>query len=114
MGKKNQIYAKYERLSISQEDPNELNLVLKKDIQMEKKHVREFDNMFAGKDVIITISVLIRNKNGERMSSETTTKEPERGNKPRVPKKEQTKEEEWSEDYPYVEQNPGWSLGEEG
>jgi hypothetical protein len=63
MGKKNQLYAKYVRLMQSAEKPNEIYLVLEKDEPMEKKYMRQFDNMFMGKDVIITITPLIREKN---------------------------------------------------
>ncbi|MEM2271924.1 MAG: hypothetical protein QXP56_04570 [Archaeoglobaceae archaeon] len=62
MGKKNQIYAQYVKIMLSAEDPNEIYLVLKKDEPMDKKYIRQFDNMFAGKDVIITITPLIRGK----------------------------------------------------
>jgi hypothetical protein len=47
----------------SAEKPNEIYLVLEKDEPMEKKYMRQFDNMFVGKDVIITITPLIREKN---------------------------------------------------
>jgi hypothetical protein len=47
----------------SAERPNEIYLVLEKDGPMEKKYMKQFDNMFMGKDVIITIVPLIREKN---------------------------------------------------
>lgn len=60
MGKKNQIFGRYIRILQSAENPNEIYIVLEKDKPMEAKYIRQFDNMFAGKDVIITITELKR------------------------------------------------------
>jgi len=62
MGKKNQLYAKFIRLFRSTDDPTELILILKKDKPMEKKYIQQFEDMFKGEDVIITVTKLIRNK----------------------------------------------------
>lgn len=70
MGKRNQIYGQYIRIMTSAEDPNEIYLVLRKDTPMEKKYIRQFDNMFAGKDVLITIIQLIRKKKEKEKQEE--------------------------------------------
>jgi len=62
MGKKNQLYAKFIRLFKSTDNPNEIILILEKDKPMEEKYIRQFEDMFQGKDVIITFTKLIRNK----------------------------------------------------
>ncbi len=83
IGRKNQLYGKWIRLMPNPDDPNELYLIIEKDKPMEKKYIRQFENLFQGKDVIITITELIRDK-----------------------KKEAKKEEE-------AGGNPFWSVGEE-
>ncbi|RLG18195.1 hypothetical protein DRN75_02330 [Nanoarchaeota archaeon] len=60
LGQKNQIYGKLKRILINPENPNELYLVLEKDRPMERKYIRQFEDMFAGKDVIVTLTELIR------------------------------------------------------
>jgi len=62
IGKKNQLYGKWIRLIPNPDNPNELYLVIEKDKPMERKYIRQFENMFKGKDVIITITELIREK----------------------------------------------------
>ena len=66
MGKKNQIYCKWKRLLINPDNPNELYIVIEKDEPMEKKYIREFENKYQGKDVIITVTKLIREKRKKR------------------------------------------------
>lgn len=63
MGKINQLYGKWVRLLLNPDNPNELYLVIEKDVPMDKKYIRQFENMFQGKDIILTIGVLIRHKN---------------------------------------------------
>jgi len=84
MGKKNQLYGKWVRLIPNPDNPNELYLVIEKDKPMERKYIRQFENMFKGKDVIISITELIREKNKKK------------------------KKEEMGEVSPF------WSIGEEG
>ena len=84
IGKKNQLYGKWIRLIPNPDNPNELYLVIEKDKPMERKYIRQFENMFKGKDVIITITELIRGMKKE--------------------KKEEVEKEV----------NPFWSIGEEG
>jgi len=79
MGKKNQLYAKWVRILTSPDNDKEIYLVLEKDQPMDKKYIRQFDNMFSGKDVILTIGVLIRNKNDKE--GEVPEEEPKRKRK---------------------------------
>lgn len=58
---------------------------------MDKKYIRQFDNMFAGEDVILTITKLIRGKN-------------------KGIKEETTKGEETSEAKEESEESPFWSV----
>jgi len=83
----------------SADNPNEIYLVLEKDAPMDKKYIRQFDNMFAGKDIILTIGVLIRNKNPK----EEEQAEVESGR--RRPKKE----EDADEDKP-PQDSPFWDV----
>ena len=62
IGQKNQLYGKWIRLVPNPDNPKELYLVIEKDKPMERKYIRQFENMFKGKDVIITITELIRGK----------------------------------------------------
>ncbi len=89
MGKKNQLYGKWIRLIPNPDNPNELYLVIEKDKPMERKYIRQFENMFKGKDVIITITELIRGMNKKKEEESETRKED-------------------------IEINPFWSIGEEG
>jgi len=70
LGKRNQIYARYIRIMQSADDPNEIYLVLAKDSPMDRKYIRQFDNMFSGKDVILSITILVREKNKKMRKSE--------------------------------------------
>lgn len=82
MGKKNQLYAKWVRILTSPDNDKEIYLVLEKDQPMDRKYIRQFDNMFAGKDVILTIGVLIRNKNGNEEEKTEENLEPKQKRKP--------------------------------
>ena len=101
IGKRNQIYAKYVRIMTSADNPNEIYLVMSKDQPMDKKYIRQFDNMFAGKDVILTIDVLIRNKN------EGKDQTPVEDSEAKERRKKKTDEEKDFEDSPF------WSVPEE-
>jgi hypothetical protein len=63
MGRKDQIYGKWKRLLLSPDDPNEVYLVLSKDKPMERKHIQQFEDAYQGRDVIISITPLVRGKN---------------------------------------------------
>jgi len=68
MGQRNQLYAKWKRILPNPENPKELYLVLEKDRPMERKYFRQFDDTFAGKDVIVTIVELVRKKSARSRS----------------------------------------------
>jgi len=103
MGKRNQIYARYVRIMSSTDNPNEIYLVLEKDSPMDRKYIRQFDNMFAGKDVILTIGVLIRSKNGRVNETEESTEEVE-------PKEKQGKKGEDDDESKNISESPFWSV----
>ncbi len=71
IGKKNQIYAKWKRLLVNPDNPKELYIVIEKDQEMQKKYIREFENKFKNKDVIITITKLIRDKKKKDLLQDT-------------------------------------------
>ena len=73
MGKRNQLYCRWIRILPNPDNDKEIYLVLAKDTPMEKKYIRQFENMFQGKDVILTIVELIRSKN---KTKELQTEEP--------------------------------------
>lgn len=98
MGKRNQIYARYVRIMASADNPNEIYLVLEKDAPMDKKYIRQFDNMFAGKDIILTIGELIRNKNPKEEEQAEVE-----------PGKRRAKKEEDDEDKP-PQDSPFWDV----
>jgi len=62
MGQANQIYAKWLRLLPSPDNPNELYLVIVKDKAMSEETIKAFEGRFKDKDVIITVTKLIRGK----------------------------------------------------
>lgn len=62
IGKRNQIYAQYVRILKNPENEKEIYIVLSKDQEMETKYVKQFDKMFGGMDVILTITKLERKK----------------------------------------------------
>jgi len=66
LGRRDQIYGRWKRLLLNPDNPKEIYIVLEKDKPMERKYIRQFENEFQGKDVIITVTKLIRNlKKGE-------------------------------------------------
>ncbi len=71
IGKSNQIYCKWKRLLVNPDNPKELYIVIEKDQEMQKKYIREFENKFKDKDVIITITKLIRNKKKKDLLQDT-------------------------------------------
>jgi len=100
MGKKNQLYFKWIRILPNPDNPKEYYLVFQKDKEMDRKYIRQFDNMFAGKDVLVTLTLLIRGKNKKLL-----TEEPEEESKPDKRRKELEEVKEYSE-------SPFWSVEE--
>lgn len=66
MAQANQIYAKWKRLLPSPDNPNELYLVLEKDKPMSIETVKSFEERFIEKDVILTVTKLVRGKKKRR------------------------------------------------
>jgi len=58
----NQIYAKWIRVLPSPDNANEIFLILEKDKPMSKRTMEFLEEQFRGKDCIITIDKLIREK----------------------------------------------------
>lgn len=81
MGQKNQLYAKWKRILFNPENLNEIWLVLEKDKPMSINSALDFDERYKDKDVILTISLLIRGKHSykERNSYEFIGKEKKDG-----------------------------------
>ena len=103
MGKRNQLYGKWKRLLPNPDDEKEIYLVLEKDEPMDLKYIRQFENMFQGKDVIITIGELIRHKH-----EDTTEESPEETEEiPPEPKTKKKKTEEEDEKSP---ESPFWDV----
>lgn len=75
LGKRNQLYAQYVRIMQSAEDPNEIYLVLRKDAPMDRKYIRQFDNMFAGKDIIVSLTLLKRGLSKQKANEEEEQEE---------------------------------------
>jgi len=105
MGKKNQIYGRWKRLLPNPDNPNEIYLVLEKDVPMDIKYIRQFEDMFMNKDVILTIGVLIRNKNGS-----TEEEKPSEEPKERKRGKKIIEETMESEETTPKEDSPFWSV----
>ena len=62
IGRKNQLYGKWKRLLPNPDNDKEIYLVIEKDKPMELKYIRQFENMFKGKDIILSITTLVRGK----------------------------------------------------
>mgnify|MGYP007042372132 CR=1 FL=1 len=62
LGQANQIYAKWKRILFSPENSNEIYLILEKDNPMTLETAKALDERYKDKDVILTITLLIRNK----------------------------------------------------
>jgi len=103
MGKRNQIYGRWKRLLPNPEDPKEIYLVLEKDEPMQLKYIRQFENMFQGKDVIISVVTLIRNKKDGKQEDNETRPEPIEKEKPKKKEKEDAEEEPGHQDSPFWE-----------
>jgi len=70
MGQKNQIYCKWLRFLPSPDNPREFYLVIEKDKPLSKQTIQDFEERFQGKDVIITITKLVRKKEKEEIVEE--------------------------------------------
>jgi hypothetical protein len=103
MGKRNQLYGKWVRILPNPDNPNEVYLVIEKDKPMEAKHFKGFDDMFMGKDVILTIGVLIRKKNTREEYKKSPLEEKEETNQ-----KGETETDEASE----TKHSPFWDVEE--
>jgi len=66
MPMENQVYAKWIRVLPSPDNPNEIYLILEKDSPMSKRTMEFLEEQFKGKDVIITIDKLIRERKKRR------------------------------------------------
>jgi len=102
MGKKNQLYFKWIRILPNPDNPKEYYLVFQKDREMDRKYIRQFDNMFSGKDVILTIGVLVRHKNDSGYNSEEF--------KPESKEEEPKKKKKKTEDDEEAPQSPFWEV----
>jgi hypothetical protein len=116
MGKRNQIYCKWVRILKNPEDDNEIYLVLRKDKPMELKYIRQFENMFQGTDVLITIVKLIRNKKEDEskdwepdLSQIKTIEESLKESKEKK-KREEDKDEDADEVPEKVKDSPLWGY----
>jgi len=70
IGRRDQIYGRWVRLLLNPNDANEIYLVLSKDKPMEKKHIQQFEDAYQGRDVIISITPLVRGKNKPKEDEE--------------------------------------------
>ena len=62
MGQSNQLYCRFIRLLPNPEDLNELYLVIAKDKPMNFETIKDFERRYIGKDIIITITNLVRDQ----------------------------------------------------
>lgn len=106
MGKRNQLYGRWLRLLPSPDNPCELYLIIRKDSPMETKYIRQFENMFQGKDVILTIGELVRNQESQDEHLELTE---EVSHTSEIDKKRKKEDEEQEEDEE-LKDNPMWSV----
>lgn len=66
MGQANQIYARWKRILFSPDNPNEIYIVLEKDKPMTAETAKALDERYSEKDIIITITNLIRGKKHDK------------------------------------------------
>lgn len=62
LGQANQIYCKWIRILPSPDNPNEMYIVIMKDKPMSVETAKSFDERYKAKDVILTVTILIRKK----------------------------------------------------